>query len=112
MSMDVGALISGSISCNDLDAAHQPVEQPGQEDDFADEGQHGDDIDVRGVVVPGDHGGDDGQHKRLKGVEPDVGEQHLLHDQEQLHHEHQRREQRDELRSRFQWEWMGSWLLK
>src|ERR1043166_8389192 len=36
----------------------------------------------------GDDGGNPGEHERLQGEEPDVGEQHLLHHHEQLDDEH------------------------
>ena len=38
----------------------------------------------------GDDGGDGGEHERLEREEPDAGEQHPLHDQQQLQHQHQR----------------------
>jgi hypothetical protein len=77
------------------------VEQPRQEKDLAHKGQDRHDINVAGVVVIGHNGGNACEEKRLDGEEPNVREQHLLHDHEDLHHEHQRGHQRDELRPDF-----------
>ena len=49
----------------DLDAPHQPVQQPRQEEHFADQRQPRHPIHVRGVVEEGDDRGDGRQHAAI-----------------------------------------------
>jgi len=42
--------------------------------------------------------GDAREKQRLEGEETDARQQHALHDQEQLHHQHQRGQEGDQLR--------------
>ena len=74
----------------DLNPAHQPVEKPGQQEHFAEQGQAGDAIDVNRAIEKGDNRRDQREHEGLQGEETNVDEQHSLHDHEQLDDQHAR----------------------
>src|SRR6266568_2232168 len=85
----------------DFDLAHKAFESPREKEHFANDREDRDHVNVPGVIGVTDDTGDGGEQEGLQGENADVRDEHRLYGQEELQHQHQRGEQREDLRSGF-----------